>query len=215
MYDNAIAEDLMKSFNYEDGYSESAPMVKVIDPDLAVPIAAQLQDDDIHFPLICVTRDIDYSIDKELDNFTLRHKGIPAYIDTETNEIYNEKSIPIQQNYTINVITTNAADSDELARELIFKYNDMYFLTAVMPYEGHRKFRFGIEINRDDNISRTSGVLEGLSEGKLYSTNIPIKSIGMRLFTYTTVKLRNKQYGVDIISKKHLEYIKSMIPPYI
>ena len=161
LYDESIADDLRKSFNT----SEIHPYVKVIDPDVNLSIAAQLQDDNISFPLICVIRDSNYQIDTDLTNFTAMHKGVATVIDTETNNIYYEKSVPIKLGYSLNIIGTNTIDVDELVKELLFKYSDMYFLTIRLPYEGERKLRFGIELDRQGSIEKQSGVVEMIAEG--------------------------------------------------
>ena len=146
LYDNAIADDLRESFNSDE--NGNAPFVKVIDPDVGIPLAAQLQNDQIHFPVVCVVRSPDYQIDTSLSNFTAMHKGSLAGYDSNTNELYYEKSIPIELKYTITILHTNTTDIDEIVRELLFKYNDMYFLTIKAPYEAKRKIRFGFEYDR-------------------------------------------------------------------
>ena len=72
LYDESIADDLGRSFNT----SVIRPFVKVVDPDVNLSIAAQLQDDNISFPLICVIRDQNYQIDTNLTNFTSIQKGV-------------------------------------------------------------------------------------------------------------------------------------------
>lgn len=194
LYDESIADDLRRSFNT----SVMRPFVKVVDPDVNLSIAAQLQDDNISFPLICVIRDQNYQIDTNLTNFTSMHKGVATVIDNKTNNIYYEKSMPIQLGYSLNILGTNTVDVDELTKELLFKYSDMYFLTIRLPYEGERKLRFGIEFDRQGNIERRSGVLEMLTEGTLYETSIPFQTRGARLITYTPKHL--KTFDHDIIA---------------
>lgn len=196
LYDESIADDLRKSFNT----SEIHPYVKVIDPDVNLSIAAQLQDDNISFPLICVIRDSNYQIDTDLTNFTAMHKGVATVIDTQTNNIYYEKSMPIKIGYSLNIIGTNTIDVDELVKELLFKYSDMYFLTIRLPYEGERKLRFGIELDRQGSIEKQSGLVEMISEGKLYETSIPFQLRGARLITYTPKHLKTFDYNITALS---------------
>lgn len=196
LYDESIADDLKKSFNT----SVINPFVKVIDPDVNLSIAAQLQDDNISFPLICVIRDANYQIDTSLTNFTAMHKGVATVFDNKTNNIYYEKSMPINIGYSLNIIGTNTIDVDELVKELLFKYSDMYFLTIRLPYEGERKLRFGIEFDRQGQIERRSGVVEMINEGRLYETSISLQTRGVRLITYTPKHLKTFDYDITALS---------------
>ena len=86
---------------------------------------------------------------------------------------------------------------DEIVRELLFKYSDQYFITMQVPYESKRKLRFGIVIDSDGNIKRTSGSFEYLQNGQLHQTIIPLKVEGAVLITYTPKQLRNTDYTVS------------------
>lgn len=203
LYDNAIVDDLKSSFSSE--YSDI--FVKAVDPGISIPIAAQLQDDNISFPLICVIRQSDYQIDTQLRNFTAMHKGVVTVFDKENNLLYHEKSIPISLRYVLTIVGTDTAQVDELVRELIFKYTDMYFCRITLPYESDRQIRFGVEIDVDSSIERNSGVVERYSDGTLYETQIPLITRGCRLFSYTPVKLRNVQYDIEAYSKQQAELL--------
>ena len=52
-YDEAIVDDLNKSFNTDSGTNK--PVVAVVPPDDVISIAAQIQDDKITFPIIAVS----------------------------------------------------------------------------------------------------------------------------------------------------------------
>lgn len=195
LYDNAICDDLRKSFNPEN---VPDPVVKVVDPEHSVALAAQIQNGEkLSFPIVAVFRDADTSLDSERNNFTKAHRGVATVLDTETNELYYERSVPIKLSYTLTVVTTNTADMDEMIRELIFKYVSMYFLTIRSPYECKRKIRFGVSIDPDTEISRTSGSYEYSSEGKLYQSKIVLKCEGCVLLHYTPAKLLKAKHVVD------------------
>lgn len=187
LYDNAIADDLKRSLGSD--------AVRVIDPEGAVDIIAQMKDDHMTFPVIVLTRDGNYSIDSSRMNFTLAHTGIPASIDLETNKIYNEKVLPINLNYNVTVLATNTADMDELMKELMFKYLHMFFLTIKLPYESDRKIRFGVSIDPDGQIEQTSGSVEYMQSGTLYQSILPLKCQGCVLLSYTPHQLHH--YGLD------------------
>lgn len=194
LYDNAIVDDLKQSFN--PGMSGS-PVVKAVDDEGLIAIAAQIQNDEITFPIVAVVRG-DYKIDTNRTNFTLMHKGVAKVFDNETNMLYYEKAIPIELGYTLTVLTTNSADMDELVRELIFKYTSMYFLSIRLPYESDRIMRFGIRLNTDAEIERESGTAEYLQNGRIYQTLIPLSLDGAMLFHYTPAKLTNFEAGICI-----------------
>lgn len=201
LYDQAICDDLNRSLGSNS--------VRIVDPEGAIDIVAQIQNDNIKFPVIVVTRDGNYSIDSSRLNYTLAHTGVPASIDTETNKVYNERSLPINLNYNLTVLATNTADMDELMKELMFKYIHQFFLTIKLPYESDRKLRFGICINSDTQIEQSSGSVEYLQSGTLYQSILPLKCDGCVLLSYTPHQLHH--YGfpdVEFISKKQSMYLQ-------
>lgn len=198
-YDNAIAEDLRKSFNPE---GEINPVVKVVDPDSVLELIAQIQEDQISFPIVVLTRNPDTPIDKTRRNFTHMHRGVLTVIDPETNNMYYEKVIPIELSYDITVLATNTADRDELVKELLFKYTSMYFIKFTLPYECKRVVRFGIEIDPDGEISNKSGTFDYLDGGTLYQTIINLKCQGAVLVSYTPVKLQRTQFEASIATEE-------------
>lgn len=198
LYDNAICKDLERSFNPKNVPN---PVVRVIEVDAAIGLAAQLQNDDIKFPVVAVMRMPDHSIDTSRINFTLAHRGVASVFDNATNTIYYERILPVNLTYTLTVLTTNTADMDELMRELMFKYLSMYFLTIKMPYEADRKVRFGVHIDLDEGIQGKSGQLEYLESGQVYQSIITLQCDGCFLATYTPVKLKTAEYEVNPVLK--------------
>lgn len=194
LYDDAIAEDLQKGFNKVDGED---PVVRVISPEQVIGLAAQIQEDQIKFPIIALTRN-DYQIDNQRMNFTRAHMGVRSVIDSKTNNIYYEKAIPITLSYNMTLLTTNQIDMDELIKELLFKYTNMYFLTIKLPYECNRKIRFGIGINSNTEIERSSGSAEYVESGKLYQSIIKFDCEGCVLVSYTPAHLKRSVSEIDI-----------------
>ena len=186
LFDNAICDDLERSFNpVADG---EQPVVRVVGPEAIVGLAAQIQEDKIGFPIIALTRN-DYQIDSKRLNFTRSHFGVATVFDNESNTLYYEKAVPITLSYDMTILTTNQADMDELIRELLFKYVNMYYLTIKLPYESDRKVRFGISINGETSIDRSSGSLEYIESGTLYQSIIKLNCDGCCLVTYTPAQL--------------------------
>ena len=194
VYDNAIVEDLDKSFNT----ANAEPSVYVVPPESVLDIAAQVQDDKIKFPVIAVNRADDVPIDDSRYNYALLHEGVATVFDHEKNELYYEKVLPVKLDYSLICMATNTADIDEIIRELIFKYTSQYFLTIQVPYESKRKIRFGVRIDPTDSIQRQTNTSNYLQEGKLHSAILTLHVDGAVLITYTPAKLRRNTYEVDI-----------------
>lgn len=194
IYDKALCDDLRQSFNPDN---VDSPVVRVTDVETSIGLAAQLKDDQLTFPIVAIFRGESVDIDKDRTNFTQLHRGVPAVFDKETNEYYHEKVIPVTLSYSLTVLATNQADSDELVRELLFKYTQMYFLTITLPYEAKRQVRIGVILDPDRDIQYDSGPVNYLKAGQLYQTIIPLKIQGAVLVHYTPVKLRRTEYEVD------------------
>lgn len=175
------------------------PVVKVIGPEGVITLAAQIQDDAIKLPVVSVYRDPDTPIDSERWNFARAHRGVASVIDTDTNEVYYERALPIVLTYKLTLLTNSSVDMDELVREILFKYTTQYFLQFRAPYESDRFISFGVRIDPDQEITRESGTFEYLSAGQLHQTIVPLKIDGAVLLTYTPVKL--KRMELDVQSK--------------
>lgn len=193
LYDRAIVDDLRKSFNSD---VVDHPFVRVTDPDTSIQLAAQLANDELTFPIVALNRGDSISTDYSRMNFTRLHTGVAAVFDANTNEYYNEKAFPVTIDYSLTVLTTNSIDMDEIVRELIFKYTQMYFLTIRLPYESNRKIRFGITLSNDAEIEYSVRNPEYISTGSLYQTIIPLQTQGVVLVHYTPIKLRRLQTDV-------------------
>jgi len=201
VYDNAIVEDLKKSFN---PMNVSNPAVSVIDPENAITIAAQIQNDKIRFPVVALSRVTPIVIDESLRNFTRAKKGVPVVFDSEKNLIYNERVEPIKLSYELSVFTTNTEDMDEITRELLFKYSSMYYLTVTIPYESKRQIRFGIVADIGQGISVESLASNYISEGKLYGCSITMNCEGCVLVHYTPRKLTRMSVNNTLILNPNL-----------
>lgn len=181
-YDNAIAQDLESCISPDVKMSSH---VRIADSSSAIGIIAQLQEDRIDLPLLCLMRDDSYEVDEARSNFTRLHKGVSAVFDPEVNDIYLEKALPIKLSYTLHVLTSNTIDMDEIIRELLFRYTSMYFLNVQIPYESKRNIRFGISIPPGTTIQRESGQAQFLESGTIFESTIPLVCEGAILISYT------------------------------
>ena len=193
LYDDAIVNDLQSSFNDDI----DNPVVKIISPDQIIGVAAQIHDDNIHFPLISLER-LDSSIDNQLSNFARMHRGYPAVFEDKSHNIWNERAVPINLSYVLSVFTTNQYDMDEILRELIFKYLSMYFLKIRIPYEIKREISFGVVIDSDYGIQNKSGSSEYTESGQLYQSSITLRCEGCVLIHYTPRHLKRNVARIDV-----------------
>jgi len=196
IYDNALTEDLLDSFNPE---RVPNPVVRVIDPESVIDLAAQIQNDEVSFPIVALFRDTNLHIAQDRMNFTRLHSGVSAGFDNETNNFYNERVIPIDLNYTITALATRMADLDEIVRELLFKYSSMYFIDVTLPYEVPRKTRFGVQIKPGTDIDYSSTTNAYNKGGKLYQASIPLVCDGTVLISYVEKKLKRIAVDPDIL----------------
>lgn len=194
-YDDAIVTDLKKCFTPNGG---GEPAVCVVPPEDVLSIAAQVQDDNIHFPVIAVSRETNVPVDSDLINFTRLHQGVATVVDKETNMLYYEKSMPLKLVYTLVCLGTNTADIDELIREILFKYTSQYFLSIKVPYESKRRIRFGVRVNPEEEIEWMTTTSNYLQDGKLHSAAIHLYIDGAVYLHYTPQKLRRLDMEFEI-----------------
>ena len=204
LYEKAIIQDLIKSFNPD---AVDNPVVKVFGTEEAAGVAAQLQEDKIKLPIVILRRDGNYSIDTDRSNFTRMKKGVPCVFDNKTNTLYYEKAMPIKLSYKLSVMSSNTVDVDELMKELIFKYNHMYYLTIKLPYESDRRIRFGVVWDVDQGTESVSGAFDYIQSGKLYESEMTLRCEGCVLVSYTPVHLKRTEYEVTTISNNRQDLV--------
>lgn len=180
LYDQAICDDIKKSLTDEINKN-----VFITDADNYPGILAQIQEDTITYPLILLHREDDTSINIDLMNFTRYQFGVPCVFDNKKNNVYYERALPVNLQYTLRILSTNVADRDELARELFYKYISMYYLTIQLPYESDRKIRFAIDVDFDYGIKNESNSYDYISSGSLYQSTMFLKTQGCVYLTYT------------------------------
>lgn len=181
-YDEAVVKDISNCINPTGGANST---VKMMGEDGIMGVLAQMNDDRIKFPAIFIERSSDTPLDSSRYHFSKLHRGIPVGFDPETNDIYLERSIPIKLKYNLHVLTTNTADMDELIKELIFRYSEMYYISMEIPYESKRIIRFGMSINPDASITKKSGVANYFENGQLYESIVEIDCQGAVMISYT------------------------------
>lgn len=204
VYDNAICKDLQRAFNPS---AAPDPLVRVVSPEEAIGLAAQIQNDAIQFPIVALTRASNIEIDTNRTNFTRIHTGVNTVFDSVKNEYYKEKSMPINLSYSLTILTTSVADMDEIIKELIFNYYQTYFITIEVPYEAKRQVRFGIKVD-PSGIESSSTTKDYVESGKLYQSILPLNCEGAVLLSYTPVKLTRSETQIELLEP-------SLPEPYI
>lgn len=182
VYDEAIVKDLSDCIDPTGGLNGAVKQMNSVGG--MIGILAQIQEDKLTFPALFLDRHSDTPLDPKRFNFAKTHSGVAAAFDTESNNVYIEKAIPIDLKYDLHVLTTNTADMDELIRELLFRYSSMYYLTIEVPYESKRKLRFGIAINPDTPIRREKGSTD-YETYTIYESIIELECQGAVLLSYT------------------------------
>ena len=134
------------------------------------------------------------------------HETDPAAFDPNENYFFNEKAIPINLSYNMTILTTDTATMDELMKEFIFKYTQMYFLTIELPYEAKRKIRFGISMDPDINVEQSSGSFQYIQSGTLYQSILPLKCEGCVLVSYTGHRLQRIEDDVELVIGNNYNY---------
>lgn len=175
LYDNAFVDDIKRTLDPDGGAN---PNVLCITIDQYQSVLAQLQEDKITYPLILLIRDDDMPIKKDGINFTRAKRGVPVGIDPVTNMVYYERAVPVDLRYTMQILSTNVADRDEIARELFFKYESEYYLHIDLPYEIKRRLRFGVHVDKDFGIQNSSNASQYIEKGSIYQSTIEILTDG-------------------------------------
>jgi len=193
LFDRAIVDNLKASLT-----DEANKNVFLTTAENYPGILAQMQDDTIGYPLILLHREDDMPIDTGLYNFTRARFGVPCVFDNDRNNVYYERAVPVNLQYTLRILSTNVADRDELARELFYKYMSMFFLTIQLPYESDRKIRFGIEVDRDYGLTNESSAAEYTQTGALYQSTMKLITRGCVYLTYTPRHVKRPVMSSDI-----------------
>lgn len=193
LYDNAIVDDLSSSFNEDI----SNPVVRVVSPESSIGIVAQIQEDDISFPIVVLERQDPISLDSRRYNFVNSKRGVDAVFEKEENNYYKEQSIPIDLSYKLTVLTSSQEDLDEIIREIMFKYTSMYFMDIRIPYESNRDISFGVIIDSQSGIQQESGISQYTQSGQLFQASIILKCEGCVLINYVPVHIKRTVYDIE------------------
>jgi hypothetical protein len=180
-YDKAIIDNFRKVFNSDAIY--------ILPVENAIRFTAQLNRDDVKFPLISTTR-LGYSIVNSNVNFPA--KMIGGFKDRSDNYNIFAQSIPIRIDYQIDVFTVDRVSCDEIVRELIFYIGQHPTLKAHFEYGLDYDHNFNLFLN--DEIEDNSDTVEHINNGVLFRNTLTMYTDDARLFR------RKKQMQGQIVA---------------
>lgn len=156
LYDDAIVEKFRQLFNDK--------RITVQPPENAIRYIAQLEDDNVNFPIISINR-TNWSIRSNDLSFAQARTGVLNRINQDST-ISVMKIIPIRLEYQLDVYTVDRISNDEIYRELLFYILNNPTLEVDIPYTLNNSHVFNIFFN--DDIVDNSDTVEHVNRGVLY-----------------------------------------------
>lgn len=176
LYDEAIINKFNELFDQQ---------VFIIPPERAHEVQAQLNKDDVKFPLISLDRR-GFTIRKSDMNWSSTIMGVPDSISSD-NLANIMHIIPISIEYQLDVYTIDRVSCDEILRELIFYFTLHPTLMVKIPYGLDNEHHFNLFFN--DNIEDNSDTVEHVNKGVLYRYTATLYTDDAYLFANTPEKL--------------------------
>lgn len=152
--------------------------IHILPVEQAIRFTAQLQRDDVKFPLISTTR-LGYSIRSSDRNFAALHSGGYQRRTSEGTNMFAQ-IIPIRIEYQLDVFTVDQRSCDELIRELIFHISQHPTLSVEIPYCLDTEHVFNIFL--DDDIVDNSDTVEHVNKGVLFRNTLTLYTDDAYLF---------------------------------
>lgn len=156
LYDKVIVDKFKKLFNDD--------RITIQPPENAIRYTAQLEDDNINFPLISLNR-TNWSMRSNDISFAQSRTGVLNRVNDD-NTLSVMKIIPIRMDYQLDVYTVDRLSNDEIYRELLFYFLSNPTLTVNIPYTLDTEHVFNLFFNAD--IVDNSDTVEHVNRGVLY-----------------------------------------------
>jgi hypothetical protein len=169
-YDDAIINKFRSIFNDNTIY--------ILPVENAIRFSAQLNRDDVRFPMISTTR-LGYSVRNSDINLAAKTWGNFVTRDGKNNNIFAQ-TIPIRIEYQMDVFTVDRASCDEIVRELIFFFAQHPTLIAHFDYGLNIDHNFNLYQN--DEIVDNSDTVEHVNNGVLFRNTLTFYTDDARLF---------------------------------
>lgn len=159
-YDDAIINNFRQVFNDET--------ISILPVENAIRFSAQLQKDDVTFPMISTTR-LGYSIRNSDVNFNAKMIGSFKGRNGLNDNMFAQV-IPIRIEYQLDVFTVERAVGDEIVRELIFYFMQHPTLKAHFDYGLNIDHNFNLFLN--DDIVDNSDTVEHVNSGVMFRNTL-------------------------------------------
>lgn len=156
LYDEVVVDKFTKLFKDS--------RITIQPPENAIRYAAQLEGDDVQFPLISLNR-TNWSIRGSDMSFAQSRTGVLNRVN-DNNTISVMKVIPIRLEYQLDIYTVDRKTNDEIYRELIFYLVNNPTLIVKIPYTLNTEHKFNLFFN--DDITDNSDTVEHVNRGVLY-----------------------------------------------
>ena len=172
--------------------------ISILPVEHAIRFTAQLQKDDVKFPLISTTR-LNYSIRQSDVNFNALRRG--GYQNRGADGINTfAQIIPIRIEYQMDIFTVDKRTGDELVRELIFHIMQNPTLQVEMPYDLNMLHNFNIFLQPD--IVDNSDTIEHLDKGVKFRNTLSFYTDDAYLFASKKQLHGNVTGSVDTLPRK-------------
>lgn len=173
-YDEAIIS------NFRSIFDDSR--IHILPVENAIRFTAQLQKDEVKFPLISTTR-LGWSIRSNDVNFSAKMTGGLHHKENNNTNIFAQV-IPIRIEYQLDLFTVDRQSGDELTRELVFYFYQNPTLTVKFPYKLNGEHHFNLYL--DDDVVDNSDTIEHLNKGVLFRNTLTFYTDDANLFAGDT-----------------------------
>lgn len=189
-YDDAIITKFREVFNDDT--------ISILPVENAIRFSAQLQKDNVEFPMISTTR-LGYSIRNNDVNFNAKMIGSFKGRNGLNDNIFAQV-VPIRIEYQLDVFTVDKVDGDEIVRELIFFFLQHPTLKAHFEYGLNIDHNFNLFLN--DDIVDNSDTVNHVNTGVMFRNTLTFYTDDAILFRSKKQIQGDIKASVNIYNKK-------------
>ena len=190
LYDDAVVEKFKELFGTDKMF--------IIPPERAKDTIAQIEKDDVKFPLVSLDRK-GFTVRDNAINWSASRMGLAVSI-TDDGKANIMHVIPIKINYQLDVYTADRVSCDEILRELIFYFTLHPTLMVKIPYGLNTRHKFNLFFNPD--IEDNSDTISHIEKGVLYRYTANLYTDDAYLFANTPVDLVVEDINRNILVKE-------------
>lgn len=169
-YDEAIID------KFRDIFDDNR--IHILPVENAIRFTAQLQKDDVKFPLISTTR-LGWSIRSSDVNFAAKMTGGLHHRENNNTNVFAQ-IIPIRIEYQLDIFTVDRQSGDELTRELVFYFYQHPTLTVRFPYMLNGEHHFNLYL--DNDVVDNSETIEHVNKGVMFRNTLTFYTDDANLF---------------------------------